>query len=71
LADITDLREIQDEVLFLYLLCLQYTFTVWHLQFHVSNGGMFQVTVLSEPNSTAPEFLPEQTTLSNVPQKIQ
>jgi hypothetical protein len=26
------------------------------------NGGMFQVTVLSEPNSTAPEFLPEQTT---------
>jgi hypothetical protein len=30
---------------------------------------MFQVTVLSEPNSTVPEFVPEQTTLSNVPQK--
>jgi hypothetical protein len=35
------------------------------------NGGMFQVTVLSEPNSTVPEFLPEQKTLSNGPQKIQ
>jgi hypothetical protein len=33
------------------------------------NGGMFQVTVLSEPNSTAAEFLPEQKTLSNGPQK--
>jgi hypothetical protein len=33
------------------------------------DGGMFQVTVLSEPNSTVPEFVPDQTTLGNVPQK--
>jgi hypothetical protein len=69
LVDIIDLREIQDEVLFLFQLYRQYTFAVWHIQLHVLNDGMFQVTVLSEPNLTVPEFLPDQTTLSNVPQK--
>jgi hypothetical protein len=40
-----------------------------NIQLHVPNRGMFQVTVLSEPNSIVTEFLPEQTILSNIPQK--
>jgi hypothetical protein len=39
--------------------------------FQQPNGGMFQVTVLSGSNSTVPEVVPDQTALSNIPQKTQ
>jgi hypothetical protein len=59
LVGIIDLQEIRDEVLFLFQLYQQYTFAVWHIQPHVPNRGIFQVTVLNEPNSTDTEFVPE------------
>ncbi|MDR2438791.1 MAG: hypothetical protein LBE12_05395 [Planctomycetaceae bacterium] len=46
MAGITDLREIQDEVLFLFQLYRQYTFAVWRMELNVWLGGVFQFLVL-------------------------